>query len=438
MAGPPPGAPYWPSPWSCEDGGPGRLQVPMGGPAAGAAPGSGVSLGVGPGRDLTVTSRLAPAATMVVTRDPGEVYLLRHTAGDDAISFVERIDPVTLEPILRSPDLAGGPTWPGSLAAHANGSLYVVFGNHAHRLEADLSVVATTTLPRTRPYNGFVIMPDGCLVTKDFAGSRPGLPVAPADREACELVALEPDRLEILDRCALAEPSIARLSAEGDDVYVVGDTGLLRVRWDGRLRPDTGFHAPYRTRSGQTYGWDCVLALGAAWFLDNGDGTEGYTGTLRGHGLSTAPLHLVRTDLLSGAVTSVEVCAEPGGLVANPPLIDTDRSIAVGYDSGNGVMRAFDIGAGGALTPRWDRHQNHGSHLLLFPGSGELLTGHHDPDRMIDQAVVLDIGTGAELARADTGSPLQSVLFPAAGFDRDAYLVTFSTVSRLAVGTPAG
>ena len=434
MAGPPTGTSYWPGPWSCEDGGPGRLQVPMGGPGVGAAPG----LGAGPGRDVTVNSRLAPAATMVVTRDPGEVYLLRHTAGDDAISFVERIDPVTLEPVVRSPDLAGGPTWPGSLAAHANGSLYVVFGNHAHRLEADLSVAATTTLPRTRPYNGFVVMPDGCLVTKDFAGSRPGAPVAPGDREPCELVALEPDRLGIVDRCALAEPSIARLSAEGDDVYVVGDTGLLRVRWDGRLRPDTGFRAPYRTRDGQTYGWDCVLALGAAWFLDNGDGSEGYTGTLRGHGLSTAPLHLVRADLCSGAVTSAEVCADPGGLVANPPLIDTVRSIAVGYDSGNGVMRAFDIGADGALTARWDRHQDHGSHLLLFPDTGELLTGDHDPDRMIDQAVVLDIATGAELARADTDSPLQSVLFPAAGFDHDAYLVTFSTVSHLAVGVPAG
>jgi hypothetical protein len=101
-------------------------------------------------------------------------------------------------------------------------------------------------------------------------------------------------------------------------------------------------------------------------------------------------------------------------------------------------MVAFDIGADGALTARWDRHQDHGSHLLLFPDTGELLTGDHDPDRMIDQAVVLDIATGAELARVDTDSPLQSVLFPAAGFDRDAYLVTFSTVSHLAVGVPAG
>jgi hypothetical protein len=75
---------------------------------------------------------------MIVTRDEGELFLLRHTAGDDAVSFVERIDPRTLAPEGRSPDLAGGPAWPGSMAAHANGSLYVVFGRHAHRLDPDL------------------------------------------------------------------------------------------------------------------------------------------------------------------------------------------------------------------------------------------------------------------------------------------------------------
>ena len=370
---------------------------------------------------------------MVVTRGPGEVYLLRHTAGDDAVSFVERIDPVTLEPLGRSEDLAGGPTWPGSLAAHANGSLYVVFGNHAHRLDPDLSVVATATLPRLRPYNGFVIMPDGCLVTKDFAGSRPGAPVPPGARQPCELVALEPERLETVDRCCLTEPSIARLSARDNDIYVVGDTGLLRVQWDGRLHPDQGFEAVYRTMAGQTYGWDCVLALGAAWFLDNGDGSEGYTGTLRGHGRSSAPLHLVRVDLADGRVTLSEVCGEPGGLVANPPLIDPDRAIAVGYDSGNGVIQAFDVGTDGMLAPRWRRRQDHGAHLVLFPDTGELLTGDHDAGRSMDQAVLLDIGTGEEVARVDTGSPLQGVLFPAAGFDRDLYLCTFTTVSRLSV-----
>jgi hypothetical protein len=370
---------------------------------------------------------------MLVTRDPGELYLLRHTIGDDTVSFVERIDPVSLEPVVTSVELPGGPTWPGSLAAHANGSLYVVFGRHAHRLGPDLAVLASRTLPRHLPYNGFVILPDGTLVTKDFAGSRPGAPVAAGGRQRCQLVALEPEGLEVVASCDLPEPSIARLSADGDTVYVVGDTSLLRVGWDGTaLHPDERFRARYRTMDGQGYGWDCVLAGGAAWFLDDGDGSEGYTGTLRGHGLATAPLHLVRVGLADGAVTLAEVCGLPGGLVANPPVIDVDRSVAVAYDSGNGVVQAFTIGTDGSLAPRWRREQDHGAHLVLFPDTGELVTGDYDADRTADQVVVLDVDAGEELARADTGSPLQGVLFPAVGFDGDAYLVTFATVTRLA------
>jgi hypothetical protein len=388
-------------------------------------------LGSGPGAQLEVVYRQAPVATMVVTRDPDQLYLLRHTAGEDAVCFVERIDPRTLEPLIRSPDLAGGPTWPGSIGVHANGSVYAVFGNHAHRLAADLSPLARTPLPRPRPYNGFVILPDGHLVTKDFAGSRPGAPVPAADREPCELIVLEPEHLEVVDRCILPEPSVARLSADGDTVYVVGDTSLMRLRWDGRLRRDADFRVRYRTMAGQTYGWDCVLAAGAAWFLDNGEGSEAYSGTLRGHGVSRAPLHLVRVDLQTAACTVAEVCGRPGGLVANPPVVDAGRAIAVAYDSGNGVVTAFDIAGDGTLTTRWRRDQEHGGHLVLFP-TGELVTGHYDPARAADQVVVLDIADGSERGRADTGSPVQGVLFPAVTEDA-LYVCTFTTVSRIAV-----
>jgi len=399
--------------WRYEDGGARRPQTTAG------------ALGLRPGDTLEVTTRMAPAVTMVVAGDAGELFLLRHTAGGGATALVERVDPHTLEVLDQSPELDGGPVWPGGLGAHQDGSLHVVFGNHAHRLDADLRVVASTTLPRERPYNSFVTLPDGHLVTKDFGGSRPGLTVAAAEREACELLVLEPEGLTIVDRLVAPEPSIARLSADGDDVYVVGDTSLLRVRWDGRrLALDDAFTAPYRTMEGQTYGWDCVIAAGAAWFLDDGDGSEHYSGTLRGHGVSTAPLHLVRVDLGTGAVTMVEICGRPGGLVANPPVVDEERGVVVGYDSGNGALVGFELDT---LDVRWRRDQDHGSHLLLYAGSGELVTGDHA------DAVVLDIATGDELARADTGSGIQSVLFPAPGFERDFYVCTFLTVSRVAV-----
>jgi sugar lactone lactonase YvrE len=391
--------------------------------------------GVGPALDpdrVEVRSREVLVATMVVLREPGEAFLLRHTGGPDAISWVERIDPTTLEPLARSDDLPGGPTWPGGIAAHANGSLYVVFGNHAHRLAPDLTLTATCELPRRRPYNSFVILPDGHLVTKDFGGVLPGEDPSALVAQPAELVVLRPDTLEVVAGCALAEPSIARLSADADTVYAVGTSTLFRARWNGTdLRLDDEFAGRYRTIEGQTYGWDAVLAVGAAWFLDNGQGSERYAGTFRGQGISAAPLHLVRVDLETAAVTLTEICGLPNGVIANPPVVDEERRIVVGYDSGNGVLVAFDIAEDGSTTERWRRDQNHACHPLLFPDTGELVTNDHDATRMADEIVVLDIETGAERVRVDAGSPLQSVVFPAAGFDRDFYYCSFAAITRV-------
>ena len=64
---------YWPSRWPSEDGGGERKQLPL----------SGKGLNLKPGDDARVVSREVIAATMAVLREPGEIYLLRHTAGDE-------------------------------------------------------------------------------------------------------------------------------------------------------------------------------------------------------------------------------------------------------------------------------------------------------------------------------------------------------------------
>jgi hypothetical protein len=174
-----------------------------------------------------------------------------------------------------------------------------------------------------------------------------------------------------------------------------------------------------------------VLALGAAWFLDNGFGSERYAGTFRGQGVNEAPLHLVRVDLDSGAAQLTEICGLPNGVVANPPLIDVARRIAMGYDSGNGVVAAFDIDEYGVHAKRWQREQNHASHPLLFADTGLVLTTDHDAARMSDELVLLDIATGEERARTPSGSAVQSVLFPAPGWDNDAYYCSFAGIARL-------
>lgn len=420
----------WPSPWPAEDGGPRRL-------AAARRP---TGLGLREGRTLRSHGRLAIASTMVVLRDPGEVYLLCHSAGDDAISWVEQVHPESLETVRRSPDLPGGPTWPGGIVAHADGSLYVVFGAHAHRLSPEMEVLASTRLPRWRPYNSFVVLPDGSLATKDFGGRRPGdSDDADARTDAAddaELVVLENGSLDIIARVTVPEPSVARLSADGDTVYLVCDHTVRRVRWsstDRSLELDPGFAPVYRTLDGQTHGWDAVIADGAAWFLDDGAGSERYAGSFRGIGANACPLHLVRVDLATGATSLVEVCGEPNGLIANPPAIDPGRRIAVGYDSSNARLTAWRYDAPfTAFRPLWHRRMDQAMHPLLFVATGELLVNDHDGERGVDQAVVLDIETGDELGRVDTASPVQSVLFAAPGWSAtDAYVVSFAGVTRL-------
>ena len=414
---------YWPSTWPGEDGGPQRRQVPR----------SDFRLGLTPGESLKVTSRLSIASTMVVLREPGEVYLLCHTGGDHAISWVEQIHPETLDVIRRSPDLPGETVWPGGIAAHANGSLYVAFGRYLHRLSADLNELVSVELPRNRPYNSFIILPDGHLATKDFGGIRPQRSEVDG-LGASELLVLEPQALAVVSRLQLSEPSIARLSADANDVYIVGDTHLIRVRWDGRhLTPDGEFVARYRTFKGQTYGWDAVIESGAAWFLDNGFGAEKFNGSLRDLGTSVAPLHIVRVDLASGKVSLTEVCGLSNGLIANPPAVDPTRRIVVGYDSSNGVVAAFRFDETGTTKALWNRELNHAAHPLLFADSGELVLCDFDRDRNADQLLVLRIETGEEVARVDTGSPVQSVLFGAPGFARDLYFCSITTVSHFSV-----
>ena len=406
--------------WSTEDGGPRRLQWV-----------DGARLAIAAGETLQVTSRSMMVVTMVVIASPDDVFVLCHTGGDGAVSWVERVHPETLETLATSEHLAGGPAWPGGIAVHPNGDIYVVFGNHAHRLDRGLQVVATRELPRVRPYNSFVALPDGHLVTKDFGGSRPGNemeePFAPT-----QLVVLEPTGLSIVATLDLPEASIARLSANENDVYVVGTSSLWRVRWDGESLHSDGWRAEYRQLQGQTYGWDVVIADTDAWFLDNGESTHKFAGTLRGVGTATAPLHLVRVNLASGRVSLNEICGLAGGVVANPPLVDEQRQMVVGFDSGNGVLAGFSYDEK-RVHKVWSVEQNHGSHMLLYPESGEFVSAHYDQERGVEQVVVRDISTGREIARADTGSPIQSVVFPACGTRRDFYWCSMLSLNRVTV-----
>ena len=104
---------------------------------------------------------------------PGE-FPPQYRSDKDNTGWLERVHPVTLETLARSPDLpSGGHIWCGGVVAHANGDLYMVNGNYVHRLTPECKVVAERKLPLDCAYNGLLILSDGNLITKNL-GHKPG------------------------------------------------------------------------------------------------------------------------------------------------------------------------------------------------------------------------------------------------------------------------
>src|SRR5262249_62191848 len=109
--------------------------------------------------------------------------------------------------------------------------------------------------------------------------------------EPSRLVVLEPERLEVAaPEVAVPEPSIARISADGETVYVLGDHTAFRYRWDparARLDLDDAWRVPYRQLVDQSYAWDAVVEAGNLWVMDNGE--HRYARTMRGAGGAPGP-----------------------------------------------------------------------------------------------------------------------------------------------------
>lgn len=366
---------------------------------------------------------------MLVWGHDERLYLLCHGGGDDAVSWVEQLDPHTLGTIRRSPDLDGGPAWPGGIGVHDNGSLYVAFGAFLHRLTPDLALVDSLAMRRRRPYNSFVVLVDGTIVMKDFGGARPGGEVDDTS-SSCEVVAVDPDRMVIVSSVTLPEGSVARLSADGDDVYVVGSHHLWRLNWiEGVLQLDEYFTTLYRD-DGEGYGWDAVIGDGYAWFLNNGAGSERFDGSLLGKGVALRPQRLVRVNLRSGDLHKSDVHDQPFSVVANPPAVVTDQKIVIGYDSAHGVVSGFRYNDEG-LSRVWSRSLNHGCHPIVFDGGLVLLNDFSTEDER-DHLVLVNATTGDVVRRVPTDSPVQSVLFGLPGRQNDVYLCSFTHVTRVA------
>ena len=447
-----PGA-YWPRPWTCEDGGPRRLGAPQGAPG----------LALAPGERLELTAvRDAAGAGMLIHREPGELFALRHelpsrAQGRPVRAWIERLDPETLAPLAATPRLPGGPYWPGGMAAHACGDLHLVFGHWAHRLSPELEVLTSHRLPVERPHNSFVVLDGGELVMKDCD--------APVGLAPSTLSVLDPlTLLPVAPPLPLSEPSIARLSSDGERVIAVGTTRVFRITLDraaGRLVLDEDWRPRYGPAPGRSFGWDPVLSDEHVFWMDNGSNAT--DATMLGSAATPAPVRLWWARHDDDAARSVEVSGLPWGTQSNPPGWDPVGRVVVGYDAGNAVLAAWRM-TGEELEPLWRRDGfAHAGHLILHPDTRELVVqdwqDRPPPPRLRrltrpvlgalgrvpaarraavragrgDRLVVLDLDTGGERASCPVPSATQAFLFPAPGFGRDVYYQSLTTIARAQV-----
>lgn len=423
-------------------------------------------LGIGAGEGLRVEAvRDAFATDALVRRDPGELYALRHDipiGGAQAApvsGWVERLDPETLGTVASTPRLPGGAYWPGGIAAHASGDLHMVFGRWAHRLSADLEVLASHRLPVPRPHNSFVVLDGGELVMKDCD--------APAGLEPSTFSVLDPvSLLPVAPSLRMPEPCVARLSSDGEGVIAVGSTVVFLLRLDrdaGRLVVDERWRPSYGPSPGRSYGWDPVITDEHVLWMDNGRNATDRT--MLGSGQSPDPVRLWWARHDDGSTGSTEISGLPYGTESNPPGWDPEGRIAVAYDAGNAVLRAWRFGDG-EPEPLWRREGvAHAAHLILYPDTREIVVGDWRDAEVLrnprirplvaatsrvlsrsavarraslrtgsDQLVVLDLDTGVEKARVGVPSPSQAFLFSAPGFERDVYYQSLTTIARVRVG----
>ena len=436
---------YWASAWPVECGAAHRPQV---------ADGTGLELG--PTDRLVASTRHIDAVPlMLIQRDPGELYLLSLNDDGDTGASVERVDPVTLETRAASGPLEGGRHhWPGSIAAHRNGDLYLVAGSYVHRLDSRCGPLAHVPLPVDRPHDGLAILGDGSLVTKDARlGAGPST-----------LSVLTPD-LEVVDSMTLPEPSLGRLAVRSetgrrragelvdDSIYIAGSTRLFRYRWDGVvLREDHDWRPTYRRADSGGMAGDLVVTEDRVWLMTNasvpdverllapsptrdapaeGDvAVPSWTEPVRLLGFDRHPAGSIgengrqATDAPAASTDPVRIAPTelPVGWAVSPPLVHD--AVVVGWDSGNTGLAAFDLSPGARREMLWYQPFRSSMRPLLFPTSGELVTNdfrYLESGATSDDVVVIDLATGRMKARVETGATGPSRMFLTPGWDRDLY-----------------
>lgn len=393
------------------------------------------------------------------TRERGELILhgFGSRAGEPDGGYVAMLDAETLEQRWRTPLYDNEPatqwSWPGMVTAHGNGFLYAVYGNRFYKLDpADGAVLAERELPENPAgavYNGFDVLPDGRLVTKNME-SPPLCPTSlvnqfvPYNRLgslapllagaqlfgglAChlllntkpsQLVVLDPEALDIVAALELPEPMAGRVTVRAQDgyshLYIPGATTLFRyVYRDGVVTPDESWGpVPYTE---PTQGPAAAASFIGDWVILQNTGYVRSGSLIAVHtGDASRVWRSEPFELVSGLPLGPS-------FVLSKPAVDADNRVvvaldtfalqlaAVRFDPDRGFQvlwrrPSLSIAYSALVGPPEQRQIVIPDQLQLGPVTGDPLTGLAQ-----DRVLWLDLLSGTEIA---SSGPLS--LLPAPG-----------------------
>ena len=423
---------YWPSHWPAESGGPRRQKIT-----------SSAGLNLQTGETLDSTVRETDGwAVMTIQRNPGEMYLLCGAAlgpnespptfrSHDSHGWVERVDPISLQTITRSIELpSGGWLWCGALVAHANGDIYAVNGNYIFRLDSKCNVITQKELSFDGPFNGLLVMADGNLVTRNL-GFR--------ENDQAYFIVLDPENLEeVSEPLILNQRCMGRFSSDrsssGEFIYTTTDTDVLRLKYLNNSLTIDHWKRSYEIQGEvQSDAWDTTIGDDRIWLMDMG----------RPPGWMTPGKAAQRAFGFSINDENEQIILDnhrlPYAWNPGPPLFDPIRKILVHYDSINGGIVGHICPTNSQPQMIWRYEANNYLQMMAFSDTGELivenaeLPPHFGGDVLKAEAVVLNIETGEELGKANTGSPSLG-MFSSPGFSRDFYIASLlGSIARVFV-----
>jgi len=347
---------------------------------------------------------------------------------DISIGWVEEVDPITLETIRQSPDLkTGGHNWCGGAAVLADGTLITGFGNRIHKLTQDLELIAELELPVDHAHNGISLLSDGMMITRNLEHDHSKKSV---------FTVFDPSTMQVVKRVEFVGASIGRfcvdLTPEGEFVYATTPTHIHRLIYkDQNLILDENWNASYDLPGeDQSFAWCNTVGDDSIWFMDMGD-TPPLETIMHAYPVGTKPLafskpcsapvrvHRVSTTDSSSTDVLTPFDLPNGGHNASPLYVQ-DKKILLTFDTNNRKTGAWRFNGPGDFEELWVHDIGNSNQVFYYPDTGEVVLDDVLEDNNVD-TVLIDIETGEEKGRVNTGARTAAGMAFYPGLGRDLY-----------------